>query len=84
MSKLIPSMRQSFLVLYTFLSLTYITFLALPYRVAAVYCYLVLVASPFILNALMPYLETMCTILDLSKSYLGTALKIQRLLIQPS
>jgi len=76
-----PSMRQSFLVFYTFLSPAYITLLTLPYRAATVYYYLVPVIGPFILNTLMPYLEAMCTILDLSKSYLGIALKIQRLLI---
>jgi len=77
-------MRQSFLVLYTFLSLAYIVFLALPYKVAAVYYYLVLVMGLFVLNALMPYLGAMCTVLDLGEFYLGMALKMQRLLIQLS
>ena len=71
-----PSMRQSFLVLYTFLSPAYITLLALPYRAAAVYCYLVPVAGLFILNTLMPYLGAVYTILDLSKSCLGIVLKM--------
>jgi len=76
MSKLVPGMRQSFLVLYTFLSPAYITFLALPYKAAAVYYYLVPVTGPFILNALIPYLGAICIILNLSKSYLRMALKI--------
>jgi len=77
-------MCQSFLVLYTFLSPAYITLLALPYRATTVYYYLVLVIGPFILNTLMPYLGAVYTILNLSKSYLGMALKMQRPLIQPS
>ena len=67
-------MRQSFLALYTFLDLAYIVLIALLYR-AAVVCYLVPVLGPF-LNALTPYLGAVYTILDLSKSCLGTALKI--------
>jgi len=79
MSKLIPNMRQSFLVLYTFLSLAYITLLALPYRAATVYYYSVPVVGPFVFNILIPYLGAIYTILDLSESCLGTALKIQYL-----
>jgi len=69
-------MRQSFLVLYTFLSLAYITLLALPYRAAVVYYYLVLVTGPFILDILIPYLGAVCTVLDLGKSCLGIVLKM--------
>jgi len=76
MSELVPGMRQSFLVLYTFLSPAYITLLVLPYRAAAVYCYSVLVIGLFVLNTLMPYLGAIYTVLDLNKSYLGMALKI--------
>jgi len=84
MSKLIPSIHQSFLIFYTFLNPAHITLLALPYKAAAVYYYLMPVIGPFILNTLIPYLKAIYTILNLSKSYLGTALKIQRLPIQPS
>jgi len=76
MSELVPGMCQSFLVLYTFLSLAYIALLALPYRAAVVYYYLVLVAGLFILDALMPYLGAVCTVLDLGESCLGIALKM--------
>ena len=69
-------MRQSSLALYIFLGPAYIVLIALPYRAAAVYYYLVLVVGLFIPNVLTPYLGAVCTILDLSKSYLGTALKI--------
>ena len=71
-----PSIRQSFLALYTFLGWAYIAFIALPYRANAIYYYLIPVAGLFILNALTPYLGAIYTILDLSKSYLETALKI--------
>ena len=76
MAKLMPNIRQSSLAFYTFLGLAYIIFTAPPYRAAAVYCYLVLVVGPFILNALTPYLGAACIVLDPGKSYLGTALKI--------
>jgi len=69
-------MCQSFLALYTFLGPAYIILIALPYRAAAVCYYLMPVAGPFILAVLTPYLGAACTILDLGKSYLGTALKI--------
>jgi hypothetical protein len=69
-------MRQSSLALYTFPSPAYIVLIALPYRAAAVYYYLVLVTGLFIPNALTPYLGAVYTILDLSESYLGTVLKI--------
>jgi len=75
MSKLILGIRQSFLALYTFLDPAYIILIALPYR-AAMVCYLAPVLGLFVLNALTPYLGAMCTILDLSESYLGMALKI--------
>jgi len=71
-----PSMRQSFLALYTFLDPAYIILVALPYIIATVYCYLVPVIGLFILTTLTPYLGAVYTILNLSKSYLGTALKI--------
>jgi len=76
MPKLILGMRQSFLALYTFLDLAYIILIALPYRAVVVY-YLAPVLGPFILNTLTPYLGAVYTILDLSQSYLGTALKMQ-------
>jgi len=76
MSKLIPSIRQSFLALYTFLDLTYIIFMALSHITATVYCYSVPVIGPFIFTALTPYLKAVYIILDFSKSYLKTALKI--------
>jgi len=60
-------------------SLPYVTANCLipdTYRAAVVYYYLVLVTGPFILNVLTPYLGAVYTILDLSKSYLGTVLKI--------
>jgi len=84
MSEFVPGMRQSFLVLYTFLSLAYITLLALPYRAAVVYYYLVPIVGPFVLNILIPYLKAIYTILNLNKSCLETALKIQYLPIQLS
>jgi len=71
-------MCQSFPALYTFLGPAYIVLIALPYRAAAVCYYSVPVVGPFILAILTPYLEAVCTILDLSESYLKTALKIQR------
>jgi len=74
-----PSIHQSFLALYTFPSLTYIIFLALSYRAATVYYYLVLIVDPFVFAALTPYLKAAYIILNLNKSCLGTALKIQRL-----
>ena len=76
MSKLILGIRQSFLALYILLGLAYIVLIALPYRAAAVYYYLVLVTGLLILAALTPYLGAVYTILDFSKSYLRTALKI--------
>ena len=76
MSKLIPSMRQSFLALYTSLGLAYIILIALPYRTAILYYYLVPITYLSIFNAPTPYLRAIYTILDFSKSYLGTALKI--------
>jgi len=76
-----PSIRQSFLALYTFLDLTYIIFIALPYITATVYYYLVPIISPFIFAVLTPYLKAVYIILDFNKFYLETALKIQRLLI---
>ena len=75
MFKLISSMRQSFLALYTSLGLAYIILIALPYRIAAPYYYLVPIIDLSVFNTLTPYLRAVCTILDLSKSYLGTALK---------
>jgi hypothetical protein len=66
----------SFLVLYTFLNSAYIVLIVLPYRVATVYYYLVLVMGLFILNTLMPYLGAICTVLDLNKSCPEMALKI--------
>jgi len=62
-------MRQNFL------DLAYIVFIALPYRAAVVY-YLAPVLGLFVLNILTPYLGAVYTILDLSESYLGMALKI--------
>ena len=71
-----PSIHQSFLVLYTFLGPAYIVFIAPLYRAAAIYYYPVLVIGPFILDILMPYLGAVYTILDLDKSCLEMALKI--------
>jgi len=71
-----PSIRQNFLALYTFLDPAYIIFMALPYIAATVYYYLVPVISLFIFAILTPYLGAVYTILNLSKSYLRTALKI--------
>ena len=76
MSKLIPSIRQSFLALYTSLGPAYIIFIALPYRIVILYYYLVPITDLSIFNAPTPYLRAIYTILNLSKSYLGTALKI--------
>jgi len=76
-----PNMRQSLLALYTFLDLTYIIFIALPYIMATVYYYLVPVISLFNPTILTPYLKTICIILNFSKSYLGIVLKMQRPLI---
>ena len=76
MSKLVPSMHQSSLVFYTFLGPVYIILIALPYRAAIVYYYLVLVVGLFIFNTLMPYLGAIYIILDLDESYLETALKM--------
>ena len=81
MSELILSIYQSSLIFYTFLSPAYIVLIVLPYRVAAVYYYLILVIGLFVLNALMPYLGAIYTVLDLDKSCPETVLKIQRLLI---
>jgi len=75
MSKPIPSMRQSFLALYTSLGPAYIILIALPYKIAVLRCYLVPIIDLSIFNTLTPYLRAIYTILDLSKSYLGTALK---------
>ena len=72
---------QSFPALYTFLGPAYIILIALPYRAATVYYYLVPVTGLFIFTILTPYLEAAYTILDLGKSYLGIVLKMQRLLI---
>jgi len=71
-----PSIYQSFLALYTFLDLAYIVLIALPYIAAIVYYYSIPVTGLFILTILTPYLGTIYTVLDLSKSYLETALKI--------
>ena len=76
MSKFIPSMRQSFLALYTSLGLAYIVLIALPYRTAVLYYYLVPITDLSIFNAPTPYLRAVYTILDFSKSYLETVLKI--------
>ena len=76
MSKLIPSIRQSFLALYTSLGLAYIILIALPYRMAVLYCYLVPITDLSIFNIPTPYLRAVCTILGFSKSYLGIVLKI--------
>ena len=59
-------MCYSFLTLYTFLSLAYITFMAPFYKMAVIY-YLLPVASLFILNILIPYLRAVYTILSLNK-----------------
>ena len=58
--------------------------MALPYRAATVYYYLVLVVGLFILDALMPYLGAIYTVLDLNKSYPEIALKMQCPPIQQS
>ena len=50
--------------------------MALPYRAAAVYYYLVLVVGLFILDVLMPYLGAIYIVLNLDESYPETALKI--------
>ena len=71
-----PSIHQSFLVLYTFLGPAYIIFIAPFYRAAAIYYYFILVIGPFILNILMPYLGAIYTVLDFNKSYLKIVLKI--------
>jgi len=76
MSKLIPSIRQSFLALYTFLDSAYIILIALPYITATVYCYSVPVIGLFIFTILTPYLGATYTILNFNKFYLGTVLKI--------
>ena len=76
MSKLMPSIRQSFLALYTSLGPAYIILIALPYRMVVLYYYLVPITDLFVFNTPMPYLGAVYTILDLSKSYLGTVLKI--------
>ena len=70
-----PSMRQSFLALYTSLSLAYIFFIALPYRTVVLYYYLVPIADLSIFNTLTPYLRAVYTILDFSEFCLGIALK---------
>ena len=71
-----PSMRQSFLALYTSLGPAYIVFIALPYRTAVLYYYLVPIIDLSIFNTPTPYLRAVYTILDFSKSYLRTVLKI--------
>ena len=76
MFKLIPNIRQSFLALYTFLDLTYIIFITLPYIAATVYYYLMLVTGLFIFIILTLYLKAIYIILNLNKFYLGIALKI--------
>ena len=76
MSKFIPSMRQSFLALYTSLGPAYIILIALPYKIVVLYYYLVPITDLSIFNAPTPYLRAVYTILDFSKFYLGTALKI--------
>ena len=76
MSKLMPSMRQSFLALYTSLGPAYIVFIALPYRMAVLCYYLVPIIDLSIFNAPTPYLGAVYIILNFSKFYLGTALKI--------
>ena len=63
-----PSIRQSFLILYTFLGLVYIALIAPPHR-TAVARYLLLDADLLVLNALTPYFGAICTILGLSESY---------------
>ena len=68
-------MRQSFLALYTSLGPAYIVLVALPYKTAVLRYYLVPIADLSIFNALTPYLRAAYTILDLSKSCLGIALK---------
>jgi len=70
-----PSMRQSFLALYTSLGPAYIVLIALPYRTAVLHCYLVPVVDLSMFNALTPYLRAIYTASDLSKSYLEMALK---------
>jgi hypothetical protein len=80
MSKLVPSMRQSFLALYTSLGPAYIVLIALPYRTAVLHCYLVPIADLSVFNTLTPYLRAACTILDLGEYSLGTVLKMQPLL----
>ena len=81
MFKFIPNMRQSFLALYALLNPTYIIFVALSYITTIIYYYLMAIINPFIFTTLTPYLKTVYIILNLNKFYLGTALKIQRLLI---
>ena len=75
MSKLVPSIRQSFLALYTSLGPARIVLIALPYKTAVLYYYLVPITDLSIFNTLTPYLRAIYTILDLSESYLGIALK---------
>ena len=76
-------MRYSFFTLYIFLNLVYIASITPSYKIIIIY-YLLLVAGPFILNILTPYLGIIYTILNLNKFYQETVLKTQRLLIQPS
>ena len=71
-----PSIRQSFLALYTFLDPAYIILIAFFYIAATIYYYSIQVIGPFIFITLTPYLRTIYTILNLSKFYLKTALKI--------
>ena len=73
-------MRQSFLALYTSLGPAYIILIALPYKTAVLYYYLVPITDLPIFNAPTPYLRATYTILDLSESYLGIVLKTQPLL----
>ena len=73
-------MRQSFLALYTSLGPAYIILIALPYKIAVLYYYLVPITDLSIFNTPTPYLRAAYTILDLSESCLGMALKTQPLL----
>jgi len=75
-----PSIHQSFLALYTSLGPAYIILIALPYRTAILYYYLVPITDLSIFNTPTPYLRAIYTILDLSKSYPGIVLKTQPLL----
>ena len=63
-----PSIYQSFLVLYAFLGLVYIILIAPPYRIVVAH-YSLLGVGLLILNILTPYLRAVYTILDISKLY---------------